>query len=273
MAALRRSRALDDDPAVSVVIPTRDRASYLRQCLESVQRQSFQDFEVIVVDDGSRDATRDVIRSFARARPARWRCLTHRAARGPAACRNRGLELSRGPFVAFLDSDDLWHPEKLSRQLPAFGRPARLIVYTDFDLIDAKGRVVETRCIARRRLRRYGLQEPLPELRRIGSPRTSTVIARREALLAAGGFDTRFDRIGDDSDLWRRLLRRHGRGSFHFMRQSLARYRWHGEQESGISAFFRRSRREGFERAARGLGPRDRERLLDLTLLVQADLP
>jgi glycosyltransferase involved in cell wall biosynthesis len=108
------------DPRVSVVIPTRDAAPYLRQALASVRAQRYPDLEVIVVDDGSTDDTREIAR---RAGDVRWLWQDHR---GPAAARNRGVEAADGDLIAFLDADDLWHPTKLERQTSRLRADPRL---------------------------------------------------------------------------------------------------------------------------------------------------
>ena len=100
-------------PTVSVVIPTYNRAAFLKCALESALSQTYEDFEVIVVDDGSTDRTWTVVESYG------TQVRYHRCAvrQGSAGARNIGIELARGKYVAFLDSDDLWLPRKLDLQL------------------------------------------------------------------------------------------------------------------------------------------------------------
>ncbi len=99
---------------VSVVIPTYNRASYIRDALESVFRQTFRDHEIIVVDDGSTDDTKQVLAPFMN----RIRYL-YQENRGEAAARNRGIGESRSEWIAFLDSDDMWEPQALETLLQA----------------------------------------------------------------------------------------------------------------------------------------------------------
>ena len=100
---------------VSVLIPAFNAQATLLQTLQSVERQSFGDLEVIVVDDGSRDDTARIAADFA-ARDTRFR-LVRQANAGAAAARNAALALARGEWIAPLDADDLWHPDKLARQV------------------------------------------------------------------------------------------------------------------------------------------------------------
>ena len=102
-------------PRVSVIIPTYNRAHLIRQALESALAQTCRDFEIIVADDGSTDHTAEVVAQFGSA--VTYIPLPHRDQ--PAATRNGGLRVARGEFVAFLDSDDLFFPNKLALQIAA----------------------------------------------------------------------------------------------------------------------------------------------------------
>jgi len=96
---------------LSVIIPVRNGARFLEECLASAEKQSGFELEILVVDDGSEDGSGDI----ARAHPGI--CVVRREPGGVGAARNTGLERARGNYVAFLDSDDIWHVEKTSRQL------------------------------------------------------------------------------------------------------------------------------------------------------------
>jgi glycosyltransferase involved in cell wall biosynthesis len=101
-------------PTVSVVIPAYNAGKLVRRVLESVLAQTYGDFEVLVVDDGSSDDTGTIARSF---EDARVRYVQHERNLGAAAARNTGIRLAKGRYIAFLDSDDTWLPEKLEHQL------------------------------------------------------------------------------------------------------------------------------------------------------------
>lgn len=105
---------MNETPKVSVIIPTYNRSHTIERAITSILNQTLQDFEIIVVDDGSRDDTMGVLD---RLPAARIRSLHHQHNLGPAAARNTGIGVARGEYVAFLDSDDEWLPEKLSEQV------------------------------------------------------------------------------------------------------------------------------------------------------------
>ncbi|MGB0715055.1 MAG: glycosyltransferase family 2 protein [Phycisphaerae bacterium] len=120
------------DPLVSVIIPTYNRATLLPRALESVLFQSIDDWEVIVVDDGSIDDTPEIVRHLAPSFGGRL-VYERQSNRGSSAARNRGIDLARGRFVCFLDSDDEFVPNKIERQLTLFSqRPELGLVYSDF---------------------------------------------------------------------------------------------------------------------------------------------
>ncbi|VAX32280.1 hypothetical protein MNBD_NITROSPIRAE02-1387 [hydrothermal vent metagenome] len=128
-----------DTPAVSVIVPTYNRARLLGRALQSILNQTYRDFEVIVVDDGSTDNTGEVVRSFS---ALDIRYIRHKNNKGEAAARNTGVLAARGDFIAFLDSDDEWLPEKLEKQMAVFQdqSPHVGIVYSNMCEIERTGK-------------------------------------------------------------------------------------------------------------------------------------
>jgi glycosyltransferase involved in cell wall biosynthesis len=100
---------------VSVIIPTYNRDGFLREAIESVLSQAYKQFELIVVDDGSTDTTGDLLQQY-----GTGLSVLHTSHRGPSAARNRGIAAARGEYIAFLDSDDVWLPDKLRAQMLFF---------------------------------------------------------------------------------------------------------------------------------------------------------
>ncbi len=128
-----------NNPLVSVVLPTYNRASLLPRAIESVVRQSFCDWEIVVVDDGSTDDTQELLSDYGRRLGERWVSIRQEN-RGSSAARNRGIDACRGRYVAFLDSDDEFAPTKLQRQLEVFElRPEIGFVYSDYSILDRGG--------------------------------------------------------------------------------------------------------------------------------------
>ena len=113
---------------VSVVVPTFNRAEAMRRCLASLVRQTLKDFEVLVCDDGSTDKTRDVLEEFKNSLSIRYLPGHHFG--GPSVPRNRGIAEAEGEYVAFLDSDDWWHPTKLARCVSHLERGADFVYHS-----------------------------------------------------------------------------------------------------------------------------------------------
>ena len=211
-------------PLISVVIPAYNAAAYLPETLASVRAQTFSNYELIVVDDGSDDATCEIASQFGA------RCL-QQAKRGAAAARNTGIRAACGEFVAFLDADDIWMPTKLTRQTDWFRAHSGAVwVYTDAVVFNsASGRVI-CRIGDRLDLGEGYILRPLLERSFIPS---ATPVVRREALFAAGLFDeARERRIGEDWSLWLRLAERYPAG---LIREPLARIR-RREDSTSLSA-------------------------------------
>lgn len=127
-------------PLVSVITPAYNAAPFVGDTIRSVQRQTYPNWELIVVDDCSTDTTAGVVRSFA-AEDSRVRYFRHSGNGGPARARDTGLKLAKGRFIAFIDSDDVWLPEKLERQLAFMDAKGAAFSYTAFRRInrDASG--------------------------------------------------------------------------------------------------------------------------------------
>lgn len=192
-------------PEVSVIIPTYNRRAMLLEAIDSVLAQSTPAFELIVIDDGSTDGTseNEHLRRLAETIRIRIDRIDHR---GPAAARNRGVAIARAPLIAFLDSDDLWSPTKLERQL-AFMRdnPGCAISQTN-EIWIRNGRRVNPGLRHRKRAGDIF----------IDSLRTcliamSSVMIRTDLFRSSGGFDEHMT-AAEDYDLWLRILIDHEAG-------------------------------------------------------------
>lgn len=212
-------------PLVSVVIPAWNGATVLSETLDSLQKQTYGHFEAIIVDDGSTDDTVAVIQRFCRTDP-RFHAV-FRPHSGISITRNTGMEQARAEYIAFLDHDDVWFPEKLARQMVLFHEDARVnFTYTNFHFWDGK----------RDLSLYYRNGKPLPDgnaNRRLIFANVfgmSTVMVRRELFRKNGGFDACFEGC-EDWDMWLRLAENGlwARG----IREPLVRYRrWSGNMSN-----------------------------------------
>ncbi|MFC2085705.1 glycosyltransferase family 2 protein [Bacteroidota bacterium] len=199
---------------VSVIIPTYNREVELVEAIDSALGQTYDPIEVVVVDDGSDDNTINVVSGFSDSR-LQYDRIDHA---GPSVARNRGIEISIGDFIAFLDSDDIWYPLKLERQMPLFDDPEIGWTYTDLDYLGESG--PEPRRFQRMKPCRGHVMR---DLFLDGCPMlTTSVVLRRSCLDRTGLFDPELLRW-QDNDLYYRLA-----ASFKvdFIDEPLARY-WH----------------------------------------------
>ena len=200
-------------PRVSVILPTHNRAPLLREAIESVLAQTFFDWELVVVDDGSTDGTTESVRLLAE-KVGRIRYLRQEK-KGVSAARNRGVAEASGEWVAFLDDDDLWLPEKLEKQLAfASQHPECGFLYGRADVVDEEGQTVASTPSGSPKTTLEGLvqENTIPIL---------TVLVRKSLIQAVGGFDESLD-VAEDYDLWLRLTRE---TSFGFQNEQLGTYR------------------------------------------------
>ena len=197
-----------DGELVSVIVPAYNAAATLSETLEFALAQTYQDLEVVVVDDGSTDPTPEIVASFAE-RDRRVRLLRQSNA-GVAAARNLAIAQSRGSYVAPLDADDLWHPEKLAYQVAAMRQRGRQVgvVYCWRRVIDVAGHV-----IGEDRLWYPHEGRVLAAVLLGNVPGNGSVpLIRREDLLNVGGFDTTLRRQGaqgcEDLEIYVQLAER-----------------------------------------------------------------
>jgi glycosyltransferase involved in cell wall biosynthesis len=214
-------------PTASVVIPVFNGERFIGEAIQSVLGQTLCDLEIIVIDDGSTDRTEKEVRRFA-APVAYYRQENS----GAGIARNRGVSLARAEWVAFLDADDLWHPQKMALQMEHVKRrPEAGFFYSDMDAVDERGNIVAHGLLSAELERRKKANRPNLIALAFGDrpfPRPSTVLLRREVFLRAGGFNPIFQKSNhEDFDLFARIARI---CVLHFIRQSLAQYRVHATQ-------------------------------------------
>lgn len=130
----------DQNPRVSVVIPTYNRAHLIPRAIQSVLDQTYKDLEIIIVDDGSKDNTEEIVKNF---KNKKIIYIQHKKNKGASAARNTGVKASRGEYIAFQDSDDEWFPDKLEKQIKAFNNssPEVGVVYSGFYKVEGDKKI------------------------------------------------------------------------------------------------------------------------------------
>ena len=195
---------------VSVVIPVYNGASCVGRALDSVLAQNFPDYELIAVNDGSTDETLQVLGAYGERIQ-----VVNKANGGLSSARNAGIRAARGEYVAFLDADDWWLPQKLARQV-AWLRAHSDAVFcsTAARVVNARGEMTgEWRCPAFA----GSTLEAIFAANAFVAGSGSAVVARRDALLAAGGFDEHLRSL-EDIDMWMRLA---AQGRYHCIDEAL----------------------------------------------------
>ena len=221
-------------PAVSVIIPAYNAEAFLARAIRSVEAQSFRDFEVVVIDDGSADRTAEVAQGFSSVRYVGARHL------GAAAARNRGLAEAGGDLVAFLDADDEWLPEKLARQLEFMNGLGSSFSYTDSYIV-RDGRRQRYSALARPHSGEI-LYPLIDDWLDQAFVTINTVIAARVLLEDVGGFESGLPTASnEDYGLWLKLALRRTR--FDYLDEPLALYyRGHPSDSSDAVAMVERHR-------------------------------
>jgi glycosyltransferase involved in cell wall biosynthesis len=226
------------DTKISVIIPTYNCSAYISAAVASVLEQSLPVYELIVIDDGSEDGTRDVLNQFG----SRIRYIRQEHA-GVSAARNRGIEESSGEFVAFLDADDIWAPERLERQIEEFKKDSLIgLVHTGLSSFDSEtgeqlGEITEG-------LSGWIADELLlwkaPSIAAPGS-----IMTKRSVIVETGGFDPEI-KVGEDWDFCYRIARKY---KVAFVPLPLLKYRIHNssahrnidEMAKGMGRFYEKA--------------------------------
>ena len=192
-----QEQSIEAGPTVSVIMPCYNSGATIRESIASVQSQTLEDWELIVVDDGSDDATPDIVSAIADPRIT----LLRKENGGAASARNQGLVVSRGQFIAFLDSDDLWEPEFLKRMLEALSvEEDAVLAYCGWQNLSRDGEngrpfiPPDYESLSRAETFLGGCRWPI-----------HGVLVRRSAIDKTGGFDETLY-TSEDYELWLRIV-------------------------------------------------------------------
>src|SRR5262245_40778764 len=205
---------MSGQPVVSVIIPTYNRAGFLESAITSALAQTLQDFEIIIVDDASQDDTEKMLGQF---QDSRITLVRHKTNQGIAAARNTGVVNAKGKYIAFLDDDDEWLPDKNERQFKLLERSPRSVggVYTGWVGVDAASGKILYQLSPRER----GKIFDAILLKGTLAP-TSSIFLRKECFEKAGLFDLDFE-YGEDFEMWLRIARVF---EFDYIEEPLVRY-------------------------------------------------
>lgn len=209
---------------ISVVIPLFNQEKHIRETIDSALAQTYQDIEVIVVDDGSTDSSAAVVNNY---QDKRLRYLYQPNSGLPSVARNQGLKLATGDWVAFLDHDDIWLPDKLAKQVAVLkDHPDIKIVSSNMEYFGDTPLAGRPMCYFRQKS--LNIYEEMMEGNRL---LTSTVLANKAVLLHFGGFNEARDLLAiEDYDLWLRISKEK---HIFVMPEVLARYRVYARSTSG----------------------------------------
>lgn len=190
-------------PKVSVIIPTYNCERYLPDALESVFKQSFRDFEVVIVDDGSTDGTQEAVKKFKKKYGEKVNYV-YQENRGLACARNTAIRHSRGKYIAILDADDMFLPDRLKEGVKAFEEhPEVGLVHANIFWMSEAGRIISTpkrdvSVLSGRIFRHIFLRNAHVSI--------STVLVKKECFDSVGLFDENLSRLGcEDREMWLRI--------------------------------------------------------------------
>lgn len=208
-------------PLISIVTPTYNRSKFLPEAIDSVLGQTYDNFELLIIDDGSTDDTRVLIEAYQKDPRIRY---FYQSNQGQSVARNKGIAESSGEFICFLDSDNAWLPYKLERSLLEFERfPGAHIVYGDGIIIDELSNE-----LGKSTMQRYS-GRITHRLLKDNFISMNTTMTRRQCFDEMGGFNES-DRVAEDYELW---LRFSTKFEFRYIPESLGFYR---EMEHQISS-------------------------------------
>lgn len=210
---------IKDNPTVSVIIPTYNRAHMVGRAIQSVLNQTYQDFELIVVDDGSTDNTDEVVKGFDNERP---RYIRYKENKGAQVARNTGLKAARGEYIALLDSDDEWLPEKLEKQINKFKSVSNNVglIYCGKTNINKKTGEILNEIVPTER------GDVFKNLINHNFTAGSTPLIKKLCFIKAGYFDTELPAF-QDYDLWLRISMHY---KFNFVAENLVKVCFHTTQ-------------------------------------------
>jgi len=243
-------------PVISIVMPTFDRLEFLPATVQSVFMQSLSQWELIIADDGSSPNTLSYLETLSADKRVRLLRLDHSG--NPGAARNVAIAAARAPWLAFLDSDDLWLPNKLDRQVAQLrANPRCAWSYTAFLTVDAEGTPLASE--RDRAWTPFDDEIFTQTVRATASIRPSSVVVRTALVRAIGGFDEAIN-CSEDYDLWMRLALR---SPVCVVDEPLVRVRRHAGSDSRAAGSAHRARDYSLRKLAQNASAEQRKLLAE----------
>jgi len=207
---------------VSIIIPTYNGAKYLPQAVESILAQTYDQYEIVIIDDGSTDQTKDIVSDFIDSYPGKIRYIYQDNA-GVSVARNTGIQNSKGRYIAFLDSDDQWLSQHLEKSVMAIeSQPSTGLVHSNLTRVTESGKTIETP-VKNEKYVSGKIFEPL--FLRKGNIACSTVLFKKECCEKVGYFDEQLTRLGcEDREMWLRIAQQY---EIYYIDEVLVHYRVH----------------------------------------------
>jgi len=206
-------------PKVSIIVLAYNNHKYLKQTLDSIEKQTYQDWEVIIINDGSTDATPEILHAYETKPKFR---VYHQSNRGIPASMNRALNLVQGKYICKLDSDDYWEPSLLETLVPVMDNSSSDtgIVYCDSQRIDSEGKVLVPRMVGFNNIMSH---QPVKDLLFGLYFPESTFLYRKEVFTSVGSYDERFS-VGSVYDIFIRIADKY---KYKYVDKKLGYYRTH----------------------------------------------
>ncbi len=209
---------------VSVIIPVYNGLKYLKETLNSVLSQSYKNYEIIIVNDGSTDNSQEIINDYISQKPHIIRAFNQKND-GVSAARNCGIKEARGNYISFIDQDDLWHPTKLAKQVYILDHNTHIgLISCSFYYINISSERIELNNILDHDFNNETVRDQLLIRNVVGPP--SCVMVRKECLEKVGLFDLKLSSGPEDRDLWFRICNHY---PCEFIYEELCAFRLHSD--------------------------------------------
>lgn len=217
------------NPLISVIIPAYNKGDLIKETIESVLLQTYSNYEIIIVDDGSTDNTADTANSI---KDDRIKYYYQPNSGLPARPRNKGVALSNGEYIAFLDHDDLWMNQKLEKQISIIGKDNSIALVSTNAYFIIEDKKTKTPLIKDLKSGYFNENDFLPEIKVI----QSTVLMKKSVFIEMNGFNESFDlKAREDYDLWLRMFSKY---TCYYINECLAYYRKSVSSTSGGELHF-----------------------------------